>query len=59
MEEIGEKLELIVSRLDVQCEINSDIRTHEELLEYFGKRSFNGWKVKMSNLLNVEDCSNF
>jgi hypothetical protein len=28
--------------------------THEELLEYFGKRSFNAWKVKMFDLLNVK-----
>ncbi len=42
--------------LDAQSEINSNIVTHEELLEYFGKRSSYGWKVKMSNLLSVKDC---
>jgi hypothetical protein len=59
MEEFGEKLKLSVFGLDAQRDINSDIVTHEELLEYFGKRSSYGWKVKMSDLLNVEDCSKF
>jgi hypothetical protein len=45
MEEFGEKLKLSAFGLDVWREINSDIVTHEELLEYFGKRSYNGWKV--------------
>jgi hypothetical protein len=30
--------------------------THEELLEYFGKISSYGWKVKMSYLLSVKYC---
>jgi hypothetical protein len=56
VEEFGEKLKLSVFGLDTQHDINLDIVTHEELLEYFGKRSY-GWKVKMSNLLSVKDCS--
>jgi hypothetical protein len=38
VEEFGEKLELNASGLDVRHEINSNIVTHEELLEYFWKK---------------------
>jgi hypothetical protein len=40
MEEFREKLELSAFGLDIQHEINSDIVTHEELLEYFWKKIF-------------------